>query len=313
LPVFGDTNHDGFLSATEDSALDVTLNLHGQYSDVASISHSLALAGVDHLGVFSSDLGASGLSNLFNALDKGVDVSLNIDAPAPQNLAQTIDFVDGGLDLLSGKGLSLNATWGDLIKTLHDAGFGNIQIEDKAHVTINDDLSAALYDSGMLHALPDANIQIDAGNNKLLNTTLKAMADLGVDSVTSSQSKLYVELGLNPQDAHTLTDLHDLFSAFGVHQNGSTDLFGGKSAALVMDHNSYDTFNSMGPAGVQQLVGELTKLGFTEIDVLGKDSVEHVVNITAQTPVDVTVQVVGTVTGDLAHVFDPDILHKPIK
>ena len=60
-------------------------------------------------------------------------------------------------------------------------------------------------------------------------------------------------------------------------------------------------------------MGELTKLGFTEIDVLGKDSVEHVVNITAQTPVDVTVQVVGTVTGDLAHVFDPDILHKPIK
>jgi hypothetical protein len=59
-------------------------------------------------------------------------------------------------------------------------------------------------------------------------------------------------------------------------------------------------------------VGELTKLGFTEIDVRNGDSVDQVFNITAQTPVDVTVEVLGTVQSDLG-VFDPDILHKPTK
>jgi hypothetical protein len=188
---------------------------------------------------------------------------------------------------------------------------GNIQIQESANVTINDDLSAALYESGMLHALPDAAITIDAGLNKVLNTSLKAMADLGVDSVNSTQQKVYVELGIKPEDLHTMADLGDLFSAFGLDSAGNHSLFAqDQQAGLVLDQS---TFSSLGAVGVQELVGQLSKLGFTEIDVLGDNSVQQVFSITAQTPIDVPVTLLGGVNADLAGVFDPDIFNKPIK
>jgi hypothetical protein len=295
-----------------DNALDVTLNIHqSQFNEIGEIAKSLADAGIDHLTVFSNELGSGDLSTLLSLTANNLDVSLRVnEQQASSSLSSIIDFVDGGLDLLSGKGLSHGSTWGDLIQTLHDSGLGGIAIERNASVTIGDDLSAALYESGMLHALPDANILIDAGSNKLLHTSLKGMADLGVDGITSTQDKLYVELGLNPQDAHTIADLYDLFAAFGQDANGVSELFGGKAAGLVIDHG---TFSSLGPQGVQELVGELSKLGFTEIDVLGETEVEQVIQITPQTPIFSEVQILGAVNSDLANVFDPDILHKPIK
>jgi hypothetical protein len=309
-------NNSDLLSATGipefNSALDVTLNIHGQYAQIGAMSETLAEAGIDHLGVFSTDLGEGGLETLFNALDSGLDVTLNVGGTANQNLANTINFVDGGLDLLSGKGLSLTATWGDLIQTLHDSGLGNVQIQESANVTINDDLSAALYESGMLHALPEANITIQA-NTALLNTSLKAMADLGVDSVASSQSKVYVELGIKPEDIHTIAGMHDLFSAFGLDTTDGHSLFAANQhAGLVIDQT---TFNSLGAHGVQQLVGQLSQLGFTELDVVGADKVDamygYKIDVTAQTPVLSEVKLLGTDEhATLAHVFDPDILHK---
>jgi hypothetical protein len=252
----------------------------------------------------------------FDWVTHGIDFSLQVDAPAvaapapaPQDLGGILNMVQDGVDLLN-VGLSDDATLGELIHTLQDAGLGNVAIESKASVSISDDLSAALYEAGMLHALPDASIEIDAGANKVLNTSLKAMADLGVDSIISTQDKLYVELGLKPEDVHSLADLHSLFAAFGTDTAKPTHLFAdGQSAGLVVDHT---TFNNLGEAGVHALVGELTKLGFTELDVVDGHQVDHVFNITPQTPVDVTVELLGTVQNDLG-VFDPDILHKPTK
>jgi hypothetical protein len=162
----------------------------------------------------------------------------------------------------------------------------------------------------MLHALPDATITIHA-NTALLNTSLKAMADLGVDSITSSEDKVYVELGIKPEDLHTIADLGDLFSAFGLDHGAGHSLFGqGKAAGLVIDET---TFSSLGALGVQELVGQLSQLGFTELDVMGSDDVSAVyeINVTAQKPVLTQVEILGTSTqSDLAHVFDADILNK---
>jgi hypothetical protein len=83
-----------------------------------------------------------------------------------------------------------------------------------------------------------------------------------------------------------------------------------QQAGLVLDQS---TFSSLGAVGVQELVGQLSKLGFTEIDVLGDNAVQQVFSITAQTPVDSTVTLLGGVNADLAGVFDPDIFNKPIK
>ncbi len=298
----------GQLSAADipefSSALDVTLNLDGSFTGIGAMSKSLAEAGIDHLGVFSSDVSSTDtLSALFGKLESGLDITLKVDEAQTWTVGE--NFALHGIDLLAGFHLDSKATWGDLIQTLHDSGLGHVQLQESANVTIDDELSAALYESGMLQALPDAAITIHA-NTALLNTSLKAMADLGVDSV-SGQGKLYVELGIKPQDLHTLADLGDLFSAFGLDQGADHSLFGkDQEAGLVIDQT---TFSSLGAVGVQELVGELSKLGFTELDVVGDSKVEHVFDITAQTPVLSEVQILGTtVQTDLAHVFDPDIL-----
>jgi hypothetical protein len=128
--------------------------------------------------------------------------------------------------------------------------------------------------------------------------------------VTDKGRTILKELGIKPEDLHTVADLGDLFSAFGLDTATPTNLFGGKAAGLVVDHTTFDT---LGEAGIQQLVGQLSKLGFTEIDVLGDNSVQQVFSITAQTPIDVPVTLLGGVNTDLAGVFDPDIFNKPIK
>ncbi|WP_281814366.1 VCBS domain-containing protein [Limnohabitans sp. MORI2] len=311
IQVDGTDTH--LLSATDipefNSALDVTLNLDkASLPDIGVMSKSLAEAGIDHLGVFSSDVsGADTLSALFGKLDSGLDITLKVDEA--QTWTAGDNFALHGIDLLAGFHLDSKATWGDLIQTLHDSGLGHVQLQESANVTIDDDLSAALYESGMLQALPEAAITIQA-NTALLNTSLKAMADLGVDSV-SGEGKLYVELGIKPEDVHTLADMHDLFSAFGLDHGTDHSLFAqNQQAGLVIDQT---TFSSLGAVGVQELVGELSKLGFTELDVVGKSQADgaHVyeINVTAQTPVLSQVQVLGSADlGDLAHVFDPDIL-----
>jgi len=292
---------------TFDSALDVTLNVHqAQFNEISDISNSLAEAGIDHLGVFSSDLAndQGSLSALFGTLDAGLDITLKVDQN--QNWTQLDSFVHNGVDLLSGNMLSANATWGDLIQVLHDSGLGHVAIEQNTHVTISDDLTAALYESGMLSALPEANIEIEA-STRVLNTTLKAMAELGVDSVVTAADhpldKLYVQLGVSPEDLHNVADLGDLFSAFGLDKPDHSHLFAqDQQAGLVLDQTS---FNSLGASGVEALVGQLSKLGFTELDVLGADKVAHVYNITPQAPVHVEVTTLGIAQDDLAALFDP--------
>jgi hypothetical protein len=299
------------------SGFDVTLNIHqAQFNEVGKIAESLADAGVDHLNVFSSELSQGGLSSLFSLIEGNFDVTLTLDATQPSSsLASIVDFVDGGLDLLKGGTLAAGATWGELIDTLHASGLGNVVLANEDNVTIEDDLSAALYESGMLHALPEANITLHA-NTALLNTSLKAMAELGVDSVISSEDKVYVELGIKPEDFGTLADLGDLFSAFGLDQEGNHSLFNGQEAGLVIDQTS---FNSLSKAAISELVGQLSQLGFTEIDVVGANAnagatVYAIETPVAQVPVLSTVEILGSNNlGDLANVFDPDILHKPTK
>jgi hypothetical protein len=239
-------------------------------------------------------------------LDSGLDITLKVDNT--QNWSTTDGFVHNGVDLLGGQVLSNQATWGDLIQTLHESGLGNVQIQQNAQVTISDDLSSALYDSGMLHALPDANIAIES-STRVLTTSLKAMAELGVDAVhtTTAQDTIYVGLGIKAEDLQTVADLSDIFSAFGLEKPNPadhTDLFAnGQKAGLVLEQSS---FKALGEAGVHELVGQLSKLGFTELDVLGPDKTYLAYDITAQTPVLTPVQVMGTsADADMLALFDP--------
>jgi hypothetical protein len=326
LPKFGDANKDGILSKQENDNLEVTLNLGAtNLQDVASLAKALHDSGIDHLALNTSDFTPNqDLLSTLKWLESGLDLTLKVDNTAPMlagktanNLADIVDVLDGGLNLLSSTNLTPGETWGTLIQTLHDAGLGRIDIEKTASVHIHDELSAALYESGMLHALPQANVEIDAEGIKLLSTSLKAMADLGVDKV-HTDAKVYLELGL--RDAG-LSDLTDLFAAFGLNtpSDPAHELFANQGASLVLDKDTADNIG-LGNAGgvsstVLDLMGKLSKLGITQIDVVDPTAhtVTHEYNIVAQTPVEVAVHTLGADLFAVTHVFDTDILHKPVK
>ena len=306
----------------------------GGLQDLNALTASLKEVGIDHLGLHSSDLFANGQStDLLSAfenndwLKNGVDVTLEINDQA----SSTVSAMDAGLSdnaalnamLHNGMTIGDGQTWGSLIGALHESGLGNVEIESNANVHIGDDLSAALFESGMLHALPDANIEIDvAASIKLLSTSLKAMAELGVDKVHADE-KVFVKLGVAEGE---LAGMHDLFSAFGLDTPASVDhkLFdnNGNGAGLVLDQQSAQKLGitadqlsdgHFSEARVADLVEQLSKLGITEVDVVNNATTQvfHIesTGVVAQTLP--TVQVLGSDHAD-GHIFDLDIKNKPI-
>ena len=330
-----------------------TVNISGigNVTDLNELTSTLNASGISHLGIHSSDFETTGTNNssvndvigshLLKAFEdpdwvtNGVDIKLEIDdrqasanefltnAKQSDNLALN-KIVQHGIDLLPHEGtqLSNDATWHDLVDVLKSSGLGDVEVESNANLHIGDELSAALYESGMLHALPDANIEIDvAANTKLLSTSLKAMADLGVDKVNYSAEKVFVKLGVTENE---LSGIHDLFSAFGLDNAGKTPqdqkIFANK-AGLVLDQTSAEAlgfkYSDVGlpdaadEAKVTGLMQQLSKLGITEVDVVGTNSAEvHVYSISegtvAQTSTTTTVELLGT-SNVHEDIFDQEI------
>jgi hypothetical protein len=132
---------------------------------------------------------------------------------SPVHLEQMVDIYKNGVDLLSDiykNGVDLlsdmldpNANMGDLVRALSQSGIHEIVVDKPASVVIGDHLAAALYEAGMLQAMPEATVEIDAGVSLRMLTSLKAMADLGVYHVASSAadgSHIMLALGTDVQD-----------------------------------------------------------------------------------------------------------------
>jgi hypothetical protein len=108
--------------------------------------------------------------------------------------------------------------FGDLIQALSASGVTDFVVQSGS-VEISDALAAALVDAGMLQALPSANLVLDASaqvvdNYAYLETTLKAMSELGIDSIqVGIADQLYVKLGLPANDDHAMSDISNLLNA----------------------------------------------------------------------------------------------------
>jgi hypothetical protein len=201
---------------------------------------------------------------------------------------------------------------GDLLDALSDAGLSNVDtaydagllqqgldtasgqeavqgfvVKDEANVVMSDELARALSDAGMFEAVPQAKVQIDAGNNELLKTPFKLLAEYGVDKVTTTQDKIYIELG-------NVADLKEMASMLEglltgkqdqhlFHHEDGTDV----KAGLVVDaHNSQDLANDLLSSDAVQVLQNLQKLGVKEIDfksgVVAQDLVQDI-----STPVEI--------------------------
>lgn len=244
-----------------DSALDVSLNIHSQ-ADYNALSHiSLSDLHIDNLNI---------------------DFAANIN----QLLVADIDKIshDGAL--------VTDATYQDLLDVLTQSGLSSVELanvpaQTQPALTISDDLAAALHGANMLDAVPSSFINLRAEASTadhayaVLDTSLKAMAELGVDRVQTEGSveKVYVSLG------GSVGDIASIIEGFTAGTDvGANGLFGDKDAGLVVEQA---TFGSLSNAQINDLAVKLAHLGFTEVDVLdstGGPKAFHI-DTTQSTPV----------------------------
>jgi len=175
-------------------------------------------------------------------------------------------------------GAYLETGMGELVKTLIDSGVASAENSSMKLVTVGDDLAAALHEAGMLYALPDAGVQIDAGKAHHLQTSLKAMADIGVDHVLA-KAGAQIDLG----EAFNIGDLNELLSHFVQSEsNDAIKTIFDDSAAAELNIGNADGYSA---ATLESLfdseIGEkLLDLGIhklvaqVEVQILGSSGYE---------------------------------------
>ena len=295
LPAFGDEDLDGLLNLEEDQDLTVTLDLglsaESLLPDEDPIYNYLAAKGIDRISITES-LNADGsdwinLSELqaihegtesYDPENQGIGFEVIASGSAGDDPAISLDQNLTGIDLLSE--FTTSSDYGDLIDALTATGVMNILV-DQGNVKIGDALAKALVDSGMLNALPNANVSLvyqpivtldNPNNTAYLNASLKDMAMLGVDKVDYSatdKQKVYVDFGLPTNDADALNDVKAILSTLEP-QDPTSKVFinvGEKATALVVNQHFYD--NLLKDESVDhEVVNGLLKLGISEVDVL---------------------------------------------
>ena len=215
---------------------------------------------------------------------------------APVQLATEIAEVVNDL-VKAGVAFSNQTSMGDLLDALGDAGLSNVDeafdqwmfsgglqttngqpavqgfvAKAESNVIMSDELAKALADAGMFEAVPAARVQIDAGSNELLKTPFKLLAEYGVAKVTTTQDKLYIELGdvadLNEMASMLETLVSGDGGQFGLfHHEGGTAQDGTEvQAALVVDESTKSTMaNSLLSSDALAVLQDLEKLGVQEI------------------------------------------------
>ncbi|MBU3568567.1 hypothetical protein, partial [Polynucleobacter alcilacus] len=175
-----------------------------------------------------------------------------------------------------------------LIDTLSGAGVQDFLIES-GKVSISDDLTSALAESGMLHALPGADVIIDASKEVATNetthesyvhldTSLNTMAQLGVDQIDAgTASKVYLDirdLGLPAGDHGAMAEIRNLLNSLDPMQDAKfvtgVNSEHAPSLSLVMSKDLLDAIAKDGNGFTQQDIDHMANLGITEINVWDK-------------------------------------------
>jgi hypothetical protein len=128
----------------------------------------------------------------------------------------------------------------------------------------------------MLQALPDANLVLDVsaqvvGHYAHLATSLKAMAELGVNSVeTGTAQQLYIDLGLPVNDASAMSEISHLLSTLDPANAATPIAKQGVDISLVI---SGDVAAAIAEAGGFTAADalHLENLGFDSITVVDQN------------------------------------------
>ena len=226
-------------------------------SDWMDLSDTAAIYNYTNVKSLIGINGGSGPSDV-----TAFDLALANDFRAEQNdyrLNQNQrDLMVRGVELLSR--YTTADKMGDLITALTASGVSDMVVHS-GNVQISDGLAAALVDAGMLQALPAANLVIDATSLTVTNytdnlqnfaavhldTSLKSMADLGVNGIQVAQgvNKVYIDLGLPVNDPHIMADIKTLLQA--LDPSADAKLVNGTDSAThetAVTHDSTPTDNT---------------------------------------------------------------------
>jgi len=242
-------------------------------------------------------------------------------AKMPQFSGATYEAALKGIDLLSK--YTTPELMGDLINTLSNFGVGNFVV-DASSMQISDNLVRELVDAGMLEALTSSNLSIDVSHSFLnqssyLYTTLKTMADLGVDKVhvNDGVSQIYIDLGLPTDDPNAINDIRALLETLDP-ANGAKLVQGDLSSqdfTLVISSglaNTIKNTNAEGNGFTKADLDAMGKLGINSIAILDPDDSSSVTKtdifgnqVVAQIPLDKLpdVQIIGSQDPMLDHLM----------
>ena len=276
-------------------------------------------------------MGLSGIASLYGATQQQSSVTLHTDAnqglvnidlalvneltllaEMPQFSGAMHDAALKSIDVLSH--FTSPDLMGDLINTLSNFGVANF-VADASLMQISDNLLKTLVDAGMLEALPTSNLSIDVnhsflGQNSYLFTSLKTMADLGVDKVHVNDgiSQIYIDLGLPTDDPNAINDIRALLEMLDL--GGGSKLVQGdlnsQDFTLVISSelaNSIKNANAEGNGFTQADLDAMSKLGIHSIAILDPNNSNSATQndifgdqLVAQTPLDKLpdVQIIGS-------------------
>ena len=270
----GDNTLVGDLARLEDSALVNSLVDHG--IDHLAIHEALNVtAGSDWMQLDSI--------NTVHQLNTKLSFELDVAGGTGTSVAGSVSLDNAIHNEFITTGHVAPSNFDDLIKALSESGVNDFVIE-KGNVEITDGLASALVDSGMIHALPGANLILDAtadvakvnstdtDSYARLSTSLKSMADLGVDEVVAGKAnKVYVDLGLPVDDANAMNDIHALLKALDPANAAKAIALDADGiplgVSMIMSDEMMQNISSHGGFSVEDLQ-HLQHLGVTEIAVL---------------------------------------------
>ena len=315
----------------------------GSAPDLASFSDNLVNHGVDHLAIHDAidlGLGNSDWMNLssisqihlthspsVNGLNFTLDMSGSSDGAAISFDNAISHETFDGIDF---SGIATDTGFDSLISALQESGVHEFRIET-GKVEITDHLASALDESGMLSALPSADLTLDASSEVKgagddayvhLATSANSLATMGVDQVDiGSAKKVYLDLhdlGLPANDPAAMQDIHALLQSLDP-ANGAKFIGSSTDNPTVILGMSTDMLHMISSEGglSNDDISHLKNMGVTEIavqpdafDKLGTAETDAAKLFANNLHSNVTVSIIGE-SSEHHDIFDPNKLHVP--
>jgi hypothetical protein len=238
-----------------DASLEVTLRVNpAQLDELDRLGAALREAGVDHFGLdqpldtydqatldrMEAISTASGIDFVYDPEpDSGVAISSFIQEPAGEADQGLVQSIIAAFD------------------EAHDHGIGGA-------VTVQDDVIPALAESGALRAYTADTLVVDGTHSgDQLLTTLKDIADLGVDKVqlAGGSGPAFIDIGSFSGDE--VSEIKKLFETLDQNVPTGGIFEGNDHVALVVDESVAHAL-----AQVEGGMEKLAAMGFTQLDVL---------------------------------------------